>query len=439
MYRPAVILGLLALLVCAGSASSASGRAAAGTTFAPDADAYVTAAAPKRNFGKARILRAARRPSTKSYLHFTLTGIDAPITSATLRVYARTRGNGLAVRSTAANWSERAITFKNAPRAGGVVARAKRVRARRWVSLNVTKAVKGKSAVSFALTGAGTVASRESGSRRPQLIVKATPPTLLAAGDVGYCGQPYDEATAALINNIPGTVAALGDLAYETGTAAEFASCYQPSWGAFKNRTRPAAGNHEYESDPAASGYFGYWGARAGNPGQGWYSYNLGSWHIIALNSNCSFVGGCGPGSPQEAWLRADLTANAAFCTLAYWHHPRWSGGQVTNDLSTDMFWHDLFALNADVILVGHAHNYQRFAPQNPVGVADPARGIREFVVGTGGNPTLHAVAPIANTEVINNNTWGVLRLTLRNSGYDWQFLRAAGGTFTDSGSQACH
>jgi len=152
MHRPVVILGLLALLVCAGSASSASGgRAAGGTKFAPDADAYVTAAVPKRNFGKARILRTAKRPSTRSYLHFTLTGIDAPVTSATLRVYARARVKGLAVRSTSANWSERAITFKNAPRAGGVVARAKRVRARRWVSLNVTKAVKGKSAVSFAL------------------------------------------------------------------------------------------------------------------------------------------------------------------------------------------------------------------------------------------------------------------------------------------------
>ena len=440
MHRPAVILGLIALLVCAGSASSASGgRAAAGTTFTPSADAYVTAAAPKRNFGRARILRAAARPSTKSYLQFNVAGIDAPVTSATLRLYARSGSKGLAVRSTRSNWTERAIKFSNAPRAGSVLGRAKQVRARHWVSINVTHAVKGNGAVSFALTGSATVASREAGSKRPQLIVKATPPTLLAAGDVGYCGQPYDEATGALIKTIPGTVAALGDLAYEHGTAAEFAACYQPSWGAFKNRTRPAIGNHEYESDSTASGYFGYWGSLAGSPGQGWYSYNLGAWHVIALNSNCSFVGGCGPGSPQEAWLRADLTSHSAQCTLAYWHHPRWSGGQVTSDASVDMFWQDLFAANADVVLVGHAHNYQRFAPQNPVGGPDPARGIREFVVGTGGNPTLHPVAPIANTEVTNNDTWGVLRLTLRNSGYDWQFLRAAGGTFTDSGSQACH
>jgi calcineurin-like phosphoesterase family protein len=440
MHRPVVILGLFALLVCAGSASSASGgRAADGTTFAADADAYVTAAAPKRNFGKARTLRAAKRPSTKSYVHFTLAGIDAPVSSATLRLYVRASLKGIAVRSTAGEWSERSITFKNAPRAGGVVARAKRVRARRWVSINVTRAVKGKSAVSFALTGAGTIASREAGSKRPQLIVKATPPTLLAAGDVAFCGQPYDEATAALIKKIPGTVAALGDLAYEHGTSAEFAACYQPSWGAFKGRTRPAIGNHEYEADPSAAGYFGYWGARAGSPGQAWYSYDLGGWHVISLNSNCSFVGGCFVGSPQEAWLRADLAAHPKGCTLAYWHHPRFSGGQVTNELDLQPIWQDLYDANADLVLSGHAHNYQRFAPQNAAGAADPARGIREFVVGTGGNPTLHPVAAIANTEVMNNDTWGVLKLTLRNSGYDWQFLRAAGGIFTDSGSQACH
>jgi hypothetical protein len=440
MHRPVVILGLFALLVCAGSASSASGaRSAAGTTFAPDADAYVTAAAPKRNFGRAKVLRAAARPVTKSYLHFTVAGLDAPVTSATLRVYARSKSKGFAVRSTASTWSERAIKFSNAPRAGAVVGRAKRVRARRWVSINVTRAVKGNGAVSFALTGAATLASRESGSKRPQLIVTATPPTLLAAGDIAFCGQPYDEATGALIKTVPGTVAALGDLAYETGTAAEFAACYQPSWGAFKDRTRPAVGNHEFESDAAASGYFGYWGGRAGNPAQGWYSYDLGGWHVIVLNSNCGFVGGCGAGSPQESWLRADLAAHPATCTVAYWHHPRFSGGQVTNEVDMQQFWQDLYDANADLVLNGHAHNYQRFAPQTATGVPDPARGIREFVVGTGGNPTLHPVAPIANTEVINNNTWGVLKLTLRNSGYDWQFLRAAGGTFTDSGSQACH
>jgi hypothetical protein len=160
---------------------------------------------------------------------------------------------------------------------------------------------------------------------------------------------------------------------------------------------------------------------------------------VVSLNSNCASVGGCGAGSPQEVWLRADLAAHKATCTLAYWHHPRFSGGQVTSDIELAPFWQALYDANADLVLVGHAHNYQRFAPQNALGAADPARGLREFVVGTGGNPELHPVAAIANTEVVNNTTWGVLELTLRGKSYDWQFHPIAGQTFTDSGSQACH
>jgi hypothetical protein len=433
MIRPVVILGSIALLGAGLWPAEASAKG--GVTFRATADAYVSAKAPRANFGRARILRAGG--GARTYLRFDVAGLDAPVSAAVLRVFVRSKAR-LTAWSTSSGWSERRITFRNAPRPVGAAGRSSS-RTFRWVALNVQRLVKGNGSVSFVLTGSGRITSREAGANAPQLIVTATAPTLIAAGDVGYCGTQFDEATGALIKGMRGTVAALGDLAYEHGSAAEFAACYQPSWGAFKNRTWPTPGNHEYETDPTASGYFGYWGIRAGNPTQGWYSYNLGAWHLISLNSNCAFVGGCGLGSPQETWLRSDLAAHKAHCTLAYWHHPRFSGGQVTSDAMTQQLWQDLYDANADLVLTGHAHNYQRFAPQNAGGAADPVRGIREFVVGTGGNPTLHPVAAVPNTEVVNSDTWGVLQLSLRNSGYDWHFVRAAGGSFTDPGSTSCH
>jgi hypothetical protein len=444
MHRSVVILGL-ALLCGGGSLATAAPDPPPGRHVRPVADAYVDSSVRKKNFGRAHSLWVSGSPRRSAYVRFDLRGIKNEVVKSA-RLDFIPRGSGrFSVQLAGNKWNERRITFRNAPRPGKRIAS---LRARRGatfgVAANVTRFVKAGKQVTFVITAGGKPIrfdSRE-GAAPPILNLQLEPrtATLVAAGDVGFCGQPYDEATGAVVNGIPGTVAALGDLAYETGTAAEFLGCYQPSWGAFKDRTKPAIGNHEYESDAAASGYFGYWGSGvAGNPGQGWYSYDLGAWHIIALNSNCTFVGGCGPDSPQEKWLKADLAAHPAPCTLAYWHHPRWSGGQVTSDASTDMFWQDLFAAKADVVLNGHAHNYQRFAPQNPVGGADPARGIREFVVGTGGNPTLHPVAATANTQIMDNTTWGVLKLTLHPRGYDWQFVRAAGGSFTDSGSQSCH
>lgn len=441
MHRPVVILVLIALL--AGGATSASASPSTPPPrYVATSDAYVSAAAKGRNFGRAGVLRIGRRPVTRAYLRFDLTSLaGATITDAKLRLASLSPRGRFSIQLASNTWNESKISFRNAPRPARRIAWPLRAR-RGLLSVDVTHAVKAGKRVTFVLDapkGSIRFRSRESG-RGPRLdLVLKSSETLIAAGDIGYCGQPYDEATAAVVNKIPGTVAVLGDLAYEHGSAAEFASCYQPSWGAFKARTRPAPGNHEYEADSSASGYFGYWGAQAGNPGQGWYSYNLGAWHVISLNSNCDLIGGCLPGSPQESWLRADLAAHPATCTVAYWHHPRWSGGQVTSDPMTQYLWQDLYDANADLVLNGHAHNYQRFAPQNPAGALDPARGIREFVVGTGGNPTLHPVAPAANAEVINNDTWGVLKLTLRSSAYDWQFVRAAGGTFTDSGSQSCH
>jgi Calcineurin-like phosphoesterase len=441
ILRLSLVLALAGVLV-AGAASSRAAPELSPPRAVANADAYVSASAARRNFGGARFLRIQGKPSSRAYIRFDLRGLgpDAVISSATLRLYSRSSKGRFSVHATQSSWSERRITFRNAPRLTRRIVRSVRVR-RGLVRIDVTRGVTPGKVVSFALTtprGIVRFASRES-IRAPRLDLVLVPAeTLLAAGDIGDCASTADEATAALIDGIPGTVAALGDLAYENGTLADFNNCYQPSWGRFKARTRPAPGNHEYETGNA-SGYFAYWGATVGNPAQGWYSYDLGAWHIVSLNSNCQYIGGCSAGSPEVSWLRADLAAHKAKCTLAYWHHPFFSGGQVTNDTELTPLWQTLYAANADVVLSGHAHNYQRFAPQNVFGVADSARGLREFVVGTGGNHQLHPVAAIANTEVMNNTAWGVLQLTLRPRSYDWRFLPIAGQAFTDSGSQACH
>jgi acid phosphatase type 7 len=439
MHRPAVILGLVVLLVGGGSLASASPQATP-PRFVVAGDAYVSAGAPGKNFGRVRVLRVGRRPLSRAYLRFDLTKLSGvTISKATLRLNSLSSGGRFGIQLAGNRWNERKITIRNAPRPGRRIVWPVGA-SRGLLSIDVTNVVKAGKQVTFVLDapkGAIRFGSRES-STPPRLDLQYSA-TLIAAGDVGYCGQPYDEATASVIKGIPGTVAALGDLAYEQGTAAEFASCYQPSWGAFKNRTRPAPGNHEYET-AGASGYYGYWGSQAGNPAQGWYSYDLGAWHIIALNSECQFVGGCFAGSPEETWLRADLAAHPRACTLAYWHEPLFSEYQGSSEADKLPFWQALYDAHADVILNGHSHNYQRYALQTPAGAPDPANGIREFVVGTGGNPNLHPLnIVLPNAEVANNTTWGVLKLTLRNNSYDWQFLRAAGGTFTDSGSQACH
>lgn len=231
----------------------------------------------------------------------------------------------------------------------------------------------------------------------------------------------------------------LGDNAYQSGAIEEFADCYEPSWGRHKARTRPAAGNHEYYT-PGAAGYYDYFGAAAGEPGKGYYSYDLGTWRAVVINSNCYDVGGCHAGSPQEQWLRADLAAHRRPCTLAYWHYPRFSSGMWHGSFSLmQPIWQALYDAGAEVVLSGHEHNYERFAPQDADGAADPARGIRQFVVGTGGKE-LYPLGPgIPNSEVRNDQSFGVLKLILRAGAYDWEFLPVAGQTSRDSGSAPCH
>lgn len=267
---------------------------------------------------------------------------------------------------------------------------------------------------------------------------------LVGAGDIASCKDLEGaRATANLIEKIPGTVFAAGDLAYERGSPEEFKNCYDPTWGQFKERTKPALGNHEY-ADPTARGYFDYWGEQAGPRGKGYYSYDLGAWHIVVLNTNCILrgLGGCGSGSPQETWLKADLAEHPKACLLAYGHHALFSSGVFKSHAihpELKPLWEDLYAAHADLVLAGHEHSYERFAPQDPEGHFDPENGIREIVAGTGGRS--HDLLGFAtpNSEVRDWATYGVLKLTLSPEKYSWEFIPEEGKSFRDSGEGTCH
>lgn len=257
---------------------------------------------------------------------------------------------------------------------------------------------------------------------------------LVGAGDIASCGSTGDEATAALLDSIPGTVFTAGDNAYPAGSARQFARCYGPSWGRHKARTRPSPGNHDYRT-AAAAAYFAYFGAQAGPVGRGYYSYDLGDWHVISLNSNTSMKAG----SPQERWLRADLAATSKRCVLAYWHHARFSSSSNHgSQKQTQPLWEALYEHGAEIVISGHDHVYERFALQTPDGRMDADRGIREFVVGTGGAGHYDFGTPLPNSEVRDNTTHGVLKLTLSRESYAWTFV-PSGGSFTDSGNGTCH
>jgi hypothetical protein len=261
---------------------------------------------------------------------------------------------------------------------------------------------------------------------------------LVGAGDIADCGSSGDEATAALLDGIGGTVFTTGDNAYDNGTASDFANCYDPSWGRHRLRTMPAPGNHDWNTSNA-QGYRDYFAGRFPGPTT-YYSYDRGAWHIVVVDSDCSKVGGCDAGSPQYSWLQNDLQASSASCTIAIWHHPLFSSSSVhgTNP-SRKAIWQLLYDNDAEIVLNGHDHDYERFAPQTADAVADPAHGLREFVVGTGGKSHYGFGTIQPNSQVRNGDTWGVLKLTLRAGGYDWQFVPVAGKSFTDTGSGTCH
>lgn len=273
---------------------------------------------------------------------------------------------------------------------------------------------------------------------------------VVAAGDL-VCGSAtpstdpckHAETTAVVTSIAPDAALLLGDIQYETGSLSDFNAYYDPTWGVHKGITYPAPGNHEYQASSVAVGYFDYFNGvgvqtgRAGERGKGYYSFNLGAWHIIALNSNCANIGGCGLGSLQETWLRQDLAANPVACTLAYWHHPRFSSGAHGNNDITQALWKALHDYGADLVLAGHDHNYERFGPQTSTGIAD-AGAVRSFVVGTGGKEMRPIGTVKANSELRNSNSLGVLKLTLHASSYDWQFAAIPGHTLADAGSASC-
>lgn len=267
---------------------------------------------------------------------------------------------------------------------------------------------------------------------------------LVGAGDIVGCRNPEGAlATAKLIDKIPGTVFAVGDLVYDATTLPQFQHCYGAAWGRFKERTRPALGNHEYLEHDALP-YFQYWGGQAGPAGKGYYSYEVGAWHVVVLNTNCDApgLGGCAAGSPQEAWLRQDLQEHRDACIVAYGHHALFSSGIFRSHavhLELKRLWEDLYAAHADLVLAGHEHSYERFAPQDPDGRVDPQHGIREIVVGTGGRSHDPLGLGLPNSEVRNTDTYGVLKLTLLPQGYTWEFIPEEGKTFRDSGAGVCY
>jgi hypothetical protein len=348
-------------------------------------------------------------------------------------------------------WSETGVTWNNQPAIDGATLDTLGSVARNaWYEVDVTAHVRANGTFSFGVTSTSTDGadydSRETGATAPQLVITTgttttttTPPpsgdpVLVGVGDISNSGSG-DSATAALLDNIPGTVFTTGDNVYNSGTATEFANYYDPTWGRHKARTRPSPGNHDYGTS-GATGYYNYFGAQAGPSGRGYYSYDLGNWHIVSLNSNISMAAG----SAQEQWLRSDLAASTKPCTAAYWHHPLFtSGANHSPSTATRPLFQALYDHNADVVLFGHNHQYERFAPQNPDGGLDNARGIRTFVAGMGGASHYGFGTIRANSEVRNSTAYGVLKLTLHSTSFDWQFVPVAGQTFTDSGTTACH
>jgi Calcineurin-like phosphoesterase len=442
------LVGLLTALAVILVAISGVGPAtAASQTFKPTADAYVSAAQPSGRFGTETRLKVDASPVMRAYIRFNVQNVSGAVTSATLRLYTRTSSNvGVEVRSVSSSgWTETDINYANAPTPSATVTRTSGAfSSDQWISVDVTPLVAGNGSVSFALTttssAVSSFSSRENSSKAPQLVVvTGTPslppsggdPVIAGAGDIATSGGKH-MATADVLGGIsPAAVFTTGDNAYPDGTLAQFNSYYEPSWGRFKSKTYPVPGNHDYHV-AGASAYFGYFGSRAP---AAYYAWNIGAWRMYALNSEIAHD----VGSAQITWLKQDLANNPKPCVGAYWHKPLFSSALHGNISGGRPFWDALYAANADLIIVGHDHTYERFAPQTPSGQRDTARGIREFVVGTGGAATYAFTTIRANSEVRKTGVWGVLKLTLHPSSYEWRFGPISGQTFVESGSQACH
>src|SRR2546425_7002360 len=316
-----------------------------------------------------------------------------------------------------------------------------------WVSSNTGVAtVNGSGLVAGVTAGSATITATSEGKNGSATVIvtsgSGTTVTLVGAGDIAECGDDTDDSTAALLGRIGGTVFTVGDNAYPDGYYQDYANCWAPSWGKYQAIVHPAAGNHEYHDITSSGGddYYRYFyrdhGTIVGDSAKFYYSYDLGAWHVVVLNT----VIDMSAGSPQEQWLRADLAASTKRCTVAYMHYPRFSSGaNHGSDAEVQPLWQALYDNGAEIAIAGHDHEYERFAPQTPDGQLDTQRGIRSFVVGTGGGGLYSFATPLPNSEVRNSSTWGVLALTLGDGTYSWQFVPITGQTFTDSGSGTCH
>jgi acid phosphatase type 7 len=422
------------------------------------ADARVEEAVPGANFGTSRRMGVDGDPGLRieSLLRFDLAGLTGQVQAATLRLYVVSdgTGDGPEVYPAGGDWGESGVTWQTRPEpAGAAVADVGEAAAGDWVELDVTPLVTANGTVSLLLGQSGTdgaVFYAREGAQPPELVVVSRDPVVMAAGDIACrpgasvtTTRCRHQSVADTLTRTPGLahVLALGDLQYEDGLFSEFMGPggYDATWGAVKAITRPVPGNHEYHTHEAA-GYFDYFngiggqGGPAGERGKGYYSFDVGTWHVIGLNSEISTYAG----SEQERWLRTDLATTTQPCVLAYWHAPRFSSGSHGPATWVHPLWSALHDARADIVLNGHDHDYERFARQDPQGNADP-KGIRQFVVGTGGasHGSFEVVQP--NSEVRDNTTFGSLQLTLRASRYEWEFVPEAEGGFTDSGADRCN
>jgi len=482
MLRRTLVTLLVAAPVAAVTVTATAGSAGPATpqvavagpaTFAAVADTQLNSRAPNTTYGGAVKLAVcgagAATCSTdganerRALVKFSVGDTAGTVTSAKLRYYAGTAPvPALTVRQVTDNsWSEAAATWKNA---NGLPTALKTYTSpagsmKGYYEADVTPAVTGDGTYSFVVTSASEttlrLASKESATpvAAPQLVVTAGAPgdpVLVAAGDIStHTKVGGNKLTSDLVLALnPDRVLALGDDQYPHGALIDYQTYYEATWGRFKAKTHPVVGNHEYLADTSASGYFTYFGAAASplEAGctancKGYYSFDIGQWHFVVLNTNhddCAYVA-CDATSEQLAWLRSDLAITTKTCVGAAFHHPRWSSGaKHGNNAAMSSIWTELYEANVDLVLNGHEHNYERFAKQNPSGQEDPL-GMRQFVVGTGGNGLYGFDTPKANSEVRNNTSKGVLKLTLHASSYDWDFKPAAGFTFTDAGSDACH
>ena len=461
--RRLLVLALAAVAAAGGTSGAAAKRtaapaAAAGAeltmlTFNPSADARVEEGNPNGKYGLATRLASDGDVGLRveSVLRFDVDGLAGSVRSAKLRLYAVSDGtaDGPAVYPAGEDWTESAVTWATRPQATGpAVADIGAASANSWTEIDVAPLVTGNGGVSILLRQSATDGiqfySRQ-GSYRPELIVTVAPdPVVMAAGDIackpGASVTPttcHHRQTSELLLGEPELtqVLTIGDNQYEDGLLTEFLGdgAYDGTWGRLKAITRPTPGNHEYHT-PGAPGYFDYFGAAAGEAGKGYYSFDLGSWHLVALNSEITSAAAL----EQERWLRADLATMRQPCILAYWHTPLFSSGNHGGTSRVRPLWDALYEANADVVLNAHDHDYERFAAQDPSGQAD-ANGIMQFIVGTGGGSLTPFTTIERNSEARNASTFGVIKLTLHPSSFGWQFVPEVAGTFSDSGSAACH